>query len=106
MKKLPRLLNERKKNAQTLTMNLHPYTVAGASSDIILPRERKNEVRNWYLYTIAIKQRDKIMNQLNSDGIGATVYYNPPIHQTPYYKTKKTLTTTAVSYTHLRAHET
>ena len=99
MKKLPRLISQRKKNAQTLTMNLHPYTVG--QSAIILPRERKNEVRNWYLYTIAIKQRDKIMNQLNSDGIGATVYYNPPIHQTPYYKTKKTLTTTEWASRHV-----
>jgi len=99
MKKLPRLISQRKKNAQTLTKNLHPY--AASQSDIILPRERKNEVRNWYLYTIAIKQRDKIMNQLNSAGIGATVYYNPPIHQTPYYKTKKTLTTTEWASRHV-----
>ncbi|MCS5530643.1 MAG: DegT/DnrJ/EryC1/StrS family aminotransferase, partial [Candidatus Nitrosopelagicus sp.] len=99
MKKLPRLISQRKKNAQTLTMNLQPY--AAPLSDLILPRERKNEVRNWYLYTIAIKQRDKIMNQLNSAGIGATVYYNPPIHQTPYYKTKKTLTTTEWASRHV-----
>ena len=87
MKKLPTFLRQRKKNAQILTEFLQNH-------DIILPRERKNEVMNWYLYTVALKQRDKIMNKLNSAGIGAAVYYNPPIHQTPYYKTKKTLTTT------------
>ena len=94
MKKLPTFLRQRKKNAQILTEFLQNH-------DIILPRERKNEVRNWYLYTIAIKQRDKIMNQLNSAGIGATVYYNPPIHQTSYYKTKKTLTTTEWASRHV-----
>ena len=87
MKKLPTFLRQRKKNAQILTEFLQNH-------DIILPKERKNEVMNWYLYTVTLKQRDKIMNKLNSAGIGAAVYYNPPIHQTPYYKTKKTLTTT------------
>ena len=87
MKKLPTFLRQRKKNAQILTELLQNH-------DIILPKERKNEVMNWYLYTVALKQRDKIMNKLNSAGIGAAVYYNPSIHQTPYYKTKKTLTNT------------
>ena len=94
MKKLPTFLRQRKKNAQILTEFLQNH-------DIILPRERKNEVMNWYLYTVALKQRDKIMNKLNSTGIGAAVYYNPPIHQTPYYKTKKTLTTTEWASRHV-----
>ena len=41
------------------------------------------------------------MNQLNSAGIGAAVYYNPPIHQTPYYKTKKSLATTEWASRHV-----
>jgi len=98
MKKLPTFLRQRKKNAQTLTDFLGTGSI---HSDIILPRERKNEVMNWYLYTIAIKQRDKIMNKLNLKGIGAAVYYNPPIHQTPYYKTKKTLATTEWASRHV-----
>ena len=94
MKKLPTFLRQRKKNAQILTEFLQNH-------DIILPKERKNEVMNWYLYTVALKQRDKIMNKLNSAGIGAAVYYNPPIHQTPYYKTKKTLTATEWASRHV-----
>ena len=94
MKKLPTFLRQRKKNAQILTEFLQNH-------DIILPKERKNEVMNWYLYTVTLKQRDKIMNKLNSTGIGAAVYYNPPIHQTPYYKTKKTLTTTEWASRHV-----
>ena len=94
MKKLPTFLRQRKKNAQVLTELLQNH-------DIILPRERKNEVMNWYLYTAVLKQRDKIMNKLNSAGIGAAVYYNPPIHQTPYYKTKKTLTATEWASRHV-----
>ena len=98
MKKLPTFLRQRKKNAQTLTDFLGTGSI---HSDIILPRERKNEVMNWYLYTIAIKQRDRVMNKLNLKGIGAAVYYNPPIHQTPYYKTKKTLPTTEWASRHV-----
>lgn len=94
MKKLPTFLRQRKKNAQILTEFLQNH-------DIILPKERKNEVMNWYLYTVTLKQRDKIMNKLNSTGIGAAVYYNPPIHQTPYYKTKKTLTATEWASRHV-----
>jgi len=56
MKKLPRLLNQRKKNAQALTELLENH-------DIILPEQRKNETVNWYLYTIAMKNRDKIMKR-------------------------------------------
>ena len=81
MKKLPRLISQRKKNAQILTDLLK-------NDNVTLPQQRKNETINWYLYTIAVKNRDKIMKKLNSSGIGARIYYSPPIHKTPYYKTK------------------
>jgi len=87
MKKLPRLLSQRKKNAQILTDLLK-------NDDIILPEQRKNEIVNWYLYTVAIKNRDKVLKKLNASGIGATIYYSTPIHKTPYYKTKLRLPNT------------
>ena len=87
MKKLPMLLRERKKNARVLTELLQ-------NCDIVLPRQRKNETLNWYLYTIALKSRNSIMKKMNSLGIGATVYYSPPIHKTPYYKTRISLPNT------------
>ena len=94
MKKLPRLLNERKNNAQILTNLLKNY-------DIILPKQRKNETLNWYLYTVALKNRDKVMKKLNASGIGARIYYSPPIHKTPYYKTKKNLPHTEWASSHI-----
>ncbi len=87
MKKLPGLLGKRKKNAQILTELLK-------NCDIIPPKQRKGETLNWYLYTIALKNRNNIMKKLNSSGIGAAVYYSPPIHKTPYYKTKTKLPNT------------
>ena len=94
MKKLPLLLGQRKKNAQILTELLKNY-------DIILPKQRKGETLNWYLYTIALKNRNNIMKKLNSSGIGAAIYYSPPIHKTPYYKTKTNLPNTEWATCHV-----
>jgi dTDP-4-amino-4,6-dideoxygalactose transaminase len=68
--------------------------------DIQIPRERKHEKVNWYLYTIATKNRDKILKKLNDNGIGAAVYYPIPVHKTPYYnnKTKLKITEWAASH--------
>jgi len=94
MKKLPHLISQRKKNAQILTDLLK-------NDGIILPQQRKNETTNWYLYTIAVKNRDKIMKKLNSSGIGARTYYSPPIHKTPYYKTRLHLPNTEWAASHV-----
>lgn len=87
MKKLPLFLKKRQTNARILTDLL-------GGLDIVLPRQRKNEKVNWYLYTIATKARNKIMKKLNVNGIGATVYYAPPVHKTPFYNTKTKLPNT------------
>ena len=81
IKKLPKFLLSRKKNAKILTELL-------SNLDLILPEKRKHEEVNWYLYTIATKSRDKIMKVLNSNGIGAAVYYSVPVHKIPYYNKK------------------
>ena len=94
MKKLPRLLSQRKKNAQILTDLLK-------NEDVILPEQRKNEIVNWYLYTIAIKNRDKALKNLNASRIGAMIYYSTPIHKTPYYKTKLRLPNTEWASSHV-----
>ena len=79
MKKLPKFLEKRKKNAKILDELL-------SDLDIILPEERDHVDVNWYLYTIATKNRNKLMKQLNSKGIGAAAYYSIPVHKTPFYK--------------------
>jgi len=87
MKKLPKFLLKRKKNAKVLTDLL-------SGLDLALPQKRKHEEVNWYLYTVATKLRSKIMKDLNSNGIGATVYYSTPVHRTPYYSKKLNLPVT------------
>ena len=58
MKKLPSFLKQRKNNAKILTELLQ-------NCDIVLPKQRKHETLNWYLYTIAHKNRNKIMKKLS-----------------------------------------
>ena len=62
--------------------------------DLTLPQKRKHEQVNWYLYTAATKSRDKIVKDLNANGIGAAVYYSTPVHKTPYYGKKLNLPVT------------
>ncbi len=78
MRKMKRILQIRRKNAVMLTKLLHEL-------DIELPKEGDGSRYNWYLYTVAIEDRDNVMKKLNSLGIGATVYYRTPVHRTPFY---------------------
>jgi len=78
MRKLKRMLQIRRKNAMMLTKLLQDL-------EIDLPKEGDDSRYNWYLYTVAIENRDNVMKKLNSLGIGATVYYRMPVHRTPFY---------------------
>lgn len=79
IKKLPKFLESRKKNAIILNELL-------SDLNVILPEERKDVNVNWYLYTIATTNRNKLMKKLNALGIGASAYYSLPVHKTPFYK--------------------
>ncbi|HET8719486.1 MAG TPA: DegT/DnrJ/EryC1/StrS family aminotransferase [Candidatus Nitrosotenuis sp.] len=87
IKKLPGFLKKRQNNARILTELL-------GDLNLILPQQRKFERTNWYLYTIASKARNKLKKALNEKGIGATVYYETPVHKTPFYNRKITLRNT------------
>lgn len=87
MKKLKKFLNTRRKNAKILSKLI-------SDLDVQIPKERKGEHVNWYLYTITTKNRNKIMKKLNSSGIGAIAYYSTPVHRTPFYHKKISLPNT------------
>ena len=87
MKKLSKFLAKRKKNAKILTDLL-------SDLNYVLPDERDGVQVNWYLYTIATANRNKIMKELNNKGIGATAYYSIPVHKTPFYKNSTKLPVT------------
>jgi dTDP-4-amino-4,6-dideoxygalactose transaminase len=87
MKKITKMLELRRRNAELLTKLLLPIA---DKAELKLPHEDKEKKFNWYLYTVALERnniRDKIKDKMIiEDKIGATVYYNPPVHKTPYYE--------------------
>jgi dTDP-4-amino-4,6-dideoxygalactose transaminase len=83
MKRLPGFLAERRKNAIYLSKELDD--VRG----IVLPTEAPWATHNWYLFTIRIvapRRRDTVLKALQAANIGATVYYEVPLHLTPMYR--------------------
>jgi perosamine synthetase len=95
MNRLEKMLDLRKRNAELLTT-----LVSSVAHDngIVLPKETQDKKLNWYLYTIAFKKdnlRDMVQKKMVKDRVGATVYYDPPVHKTPYYE--KILASTASS---------
>ena len=87
IKKLRKFIIQRRANAKILTNLL-------SDLNITIPYERKGEKVNWYLYTIATKNRGSLMKKLNSEGIGASIYYSQPVHKTPFYNKKLKLPVT------------
>jgi dTDP-4-amino-4,6-dideoxygalactose transaminase len=94
MKKLPSFLKTRQNNANLLSKLI-------SDLNITLPHPRNYENVNWYLYTISISKRDKILKALNAKGIGAVSYYPIPIHKTPFYKQKTILPMTDWASSHV-----
>jgi perosamine synthetase len=98
MNKLPKMLTIRRKNAELLTKLLFPVA---DKRKIKLPKETDEKKFNWYLYTVAFENkntRDRIKEKMINDKIGVTVYYDPPVHKTPYYQ-KEILPTTNLNNT-------
>jgi dTDP-4-amino-4,6-dideoxygalactose transaminase len=83
MQKLDKMLQLRRRNAEMLDKMLFP---SAKKHGLVLPQETADKKFNWYLYTVAFRDgRDKIKERLVKDNVGATVYYSPPVHKTPYY---------------------
>ncbi len=92
MSKLPQMLERRRHNAKLMTELLSTSTsrASNIAEYITLPETHEvNKESNWYLYTLAFKRdgiRDIIQKKLVTEyKIGAAVYYDPPVHKTPFY---------------------
>jgi dTDP-4-amino-4,6-dideoxygalactose transaminase len=79
LKKLDLFLEKRRRNAYALSKMLEGF-------DVVLPSERDGRSSNWYLYTIRVRDRDRVLEHLQRSGVGAAVYYRTPIHLHPYYR--------------------
>ena len=85
LEKLPSFVAKRRQNAQQMTKILQK------SSRLVLPYESKDQLHSWYLYTARLKdgeetERNRILEELKKQGIGAEAYYVNPVHQMPFYR--------------------
>jgi len=89
MKKLKTILDLRRRNSLLLSNLLETII---EKYNIQIPQEDQIKKFNWYLYTLAfngssdIPLRDHIKKKLIENGIGVAVYYDPPVHKTPFYQ--------------------
>ena len=89
MKKLKTILDLRRRNSLLLSNLLETII---KKYNIQIPQEDKIKKFNWYLYTLAfngsnnLPLRDHIKKKLIENGIGVAVYYDPPVHKTPFYQ--------------------
>lgn len=85
LEKLPSFVAKRRENSKKLTRLL------AKTERLQLPEETKNRQHSWYLYTVRLRnaaenERNKIVEELRRNGIGAEVYYLNPVHLMPYYR--------------------
>jgi perosamine synthetase len=80
LRRLEGFIASRRANAEELTKAL------GELDSVRVVWQRADQRFNWYLFTIFVKaNRDRMMKRLRDRGFGATVYYDPPVHRTPFY---------------------
>lgn len=83
MQKLDKMLQIRRRNAELMSKLLFP---SAKEHGLQIPEETVDKKFNWYLFTVAFQDsRDRIKEILIRNNVGATVYYSPPVHKTPYY---------------------
>jgi len=85
LKKLPSFLEKRRKNSSYLSKRLSD------SKKLDLPAEPEGRKHSWHLYTVRMKganagKRNKVVEKLRAKNIGASVYYETPVHLLPLYR--------------------
>jgi perosamine synthetase len=84
--KLPRFLEERRKNAKTL------FEEFEGLEDVQNPLMPPEEESAWYVFTLRLKganaaKRNKVVTRIRERRVDAQVYYPKPIHKMPFYQT-------------------
>lgn len=62
------------------------FIEAGLSDDIVLPDVPDNMTHVFHQYTIRVKNRDKLRDNLQREGVGTEIYYSIPLHMQPVFK--------------------
>lgn len=90
MKKIKNILEVRRKNSILLSNLLEKFIEQ--IKTLKIPKEDHIKKFNWYLYTLCFLGtkdsllREQIKKKLIENGIGIAIYYDPPVHLTPYYR--------------------
>ena len=80
MDKLPAFLEARRRNTAFLRERLEGL------KGVEFTQAASDRTHVFYLYTLDLsKNRDKIQAKLKERGVGAAVYYQPPVHKAPLY---------------------
>jgi perosamine synthetase len=88
LKKLPDFLEKRRRNSRYLSERLKDL------KKVELPVEPEGRKHAWHLYTLRLKganagKRNRVVDKLRAKNIGATVYYETPVHLLPLYRKLK-----------------
>ncbi len=87
LKKLPKFLEERSKNADFLRENF------SLSDDLQLPFEPSSSRHGWYVYTVRLKgansaRRNGVVIRIRERRVDCQIYYPRPVHKQTYYRKK------------------
>lgn len=80
LRKLPKFLKIRERNAEILT------NILSKSQKIIIPTIPDDFQHAWHQYTIRVEDRSRVVNDLRIDGIGCGIYYPNLIFEYPHLK--------------------
>jgi len=85
LRKLQSFLELRRKNARYLSEKLETL------KSLEVPTEPEGRRHAWHLYTVRLKganagKRNRVVEKLRAKNIGATIYYETPVHLLPYYR--------------------
>jgi len=62
------------------------YIDAFAGSDARLPGVAANAEPVWHLFVVRVADRDEVLKEVNTRGVGAGVHYPVPLHRQPAYR--------------------
>ena len=74
----------RKKRADIAKKYIDAFS---SNSNIVLPFVKDDRETSWHLFVIKVANRDEVIEELKSRGVGCSVHFIP-VHKQPYYKEK------------------
>jgi dTDP-4-amino-4,6-dideoxygalactose transaminase len=85
LRKLPKFLEDRARNAKALTESL------SSLDELQLPSEPDGRRHGWYVYTLRLRganaaKRNSVVRRIRERRVDCQVYYPRPVHLQPYYR--------------------